>query len=193
MSDLLRRAAASVVVRVLSSIFAGFALAVATANSLWANWSWDVILVRSYGPLFPDVHALSVGSVVVAAYVMCWRKKSLVKGVLLGFSIVPVHDFIWAGGELVISGSEHDLGLTYAVMYAALLAGTLYVASRRERTTIGLSALPMLAIFLIGLVFNLGGTIVSGQGGTLKFDNPISNIGEIAGWATGALVWISRK
>ena len=164
-----------------------------TFNVFWADWGWNLLLVRSYGPLFPDVHALSVAAPVILAWVLVLRKQSLVMGVLIGFSVAAIHDFILVGAELVLTGAQWELGLSYTIIEIAWLAAAVRYASKGERKLMLLVAVSFVGVLTLGIAMGDIGTTAPGRLNTPAFFDLKNNFMEILGWDVGPVVWLMPK
>lgn len=177
----------------IPSVIAGFVLLMLTANSLWADWGPNLLLVRSYGPLFPNVHALSIAAPTILAWVLVFRKKSLAMGVIIGFSVAAIHDFILVGAELALVGRQWELGLYYAVIEAAWLAIAVRYASKGERKLMLLAAVGFSCVLALGIALGDVGTTAPGVLGTPPSFDLKNNLMEILGWVIGPFLWLVPK
>jgi len=169
-------------------------------NGLWADWTWnpvwDFLFARSYGPLFPAVHASSVLAVCLTAFCLACRVRSLSKGVVLSFTVATFRDYSCAFGYVILYGMMPtrsdigELGWFYFAADLAILILALTVANRDQIKRIGASvavaASYYLAIYLVGLN---GSTLINGVGPSPLFYSPAQNAIEVFGWILPCIPW----
>lgn len=171
---------------------------------LWSNWNWnlehDLIFSRTNSPVFPEAHSLSILAMLLGSVFLVIKRDSVVYGVILGFSTASIHDLTWAACGLATVGYSVESGLHYLMFEAVCLGLAVYIAGPRDRRTMGLMLIPMVAYYL-GSFFippGLAGTLINSPNGTAPWKHSIyfysvkDNIGEIVAWAIGPAVWIAR-
>jgi hypothetical protein len=177
----------------VADIIGGLILALLTVNVLWANWGWNLLYVRTDGPLFPGVHALSIAAPVILAWVLVFRKRSVWKGALIGFGVAALHDWVWVVGEIAATGTQWELGVFYAVVELSWLGLAVWFATKEERRLMILSGVGFVVVFLLGVALNDVGTTAPYRGKAVSFYDVKNNLMEIFGWVVGPMLWLVPK
>lgn len=167
--------------------------------TVWSDWGAGPLFARTYSPIFPEAHSLSLLAVLVGAYFLMNRRQSIVQGVLLGLSVAPMHDFVWMAGDVAIVGYVGDTGWHWAAFEAVCLSVAFYYANPRDRRTMLMVAVPLAIAFFAGVwPFQTSGTLTQAPNGwgawphSQYYYSVKDNVAEIVTWAIGPVVWIAR-
>jgi hypothetical protein len=174
-----------------------YAFALLLASGVLADWRpslLGVFLAQTYGPLVAGSNAISVLAC-CAMILYLWRvTKSFRMAVLLGFATMGIHEFIFAGFEVVTLGRNMNMGPLDVVVEAAFIAGAVYYANRTERKILVLIPVLIIGYWLAFYAIDIGnwGRLVSYPAGQTVFNNVqvmYDQILTVFAWFLAVLPW----
>jgi len=158
--------------------------------------------MRSGGPLLYGNHIISEVAIMgIVTWRMTKDSKHAFKWLALGWTIVPIHEFILYTTDYILSYPHGDfyfngsLGADkYLIELAAILIVGILVAKRKEKKRIALVAgiFTLYAIIWVSVLigFDIGRITIEGFAHGPDFFNPIPNAFEVGSWILVSSLWL---